>query len=116
MLGSTASIGYCVLPQVLLANIAAGPSCALEELSIMHPDERTAVMRNTFSPLQLGAAVGAFACQTIHGMLEHWVATTSDAPAATFQVGLHTAGLCIQVHVWLLKNIFCQKDVWQKQT
>ena len=44
------------------------------------------VLRNTFSPLQLGPAAGAFARQTIHGMLEHWAAATPDAPAATFQV------------------------------
>ena len=87
---------FCVLPQVLLANIAAAPTCALEELSIMHPDERQVVLRNTFSPLQLGPAVGAYARQTIHGMLEHWAATTPDAPAAAFQVGLPTTqhGLC----------------------
>jgi hypothetical protein len=30
----------------------------------MHPDERDGVMRNTFSPLQLDAAAGAFARQT----------------------------------------------------
>jgi len=86
-----ASIAYCTLPQVLLANIAAAPSCTLDELSIMHSDERTAVMRNTFSPLQLGPAAGAFARQTIHGMLEHWAAATPGAPAATFQVCPHTA-------------------------
>ncbi len=106
MLGSTASITYCTLPQVLLENIAAAPSCALEELSIMHPDERTAVMRNTFSPLQLGAAVDAFACQTIHGMLEHWAAATPDALAATFQVGLHTAWTCTAD-----EEFVCQEDV-----
>jgi len=77
---------------VLLANIAAVPSCALDELSIMPSDERTAVMRSTFSPLQLGPAAGAYARQTIHAMLEHWAATTPDAPAATFQVCLQSGG------------------------
>ncbi len=80
---------------MLLANIAAAPSCALDELSIMHLDEREAVMRSTFSPLQLGPAAGAYARQTIHAMLEHWAATTPDAPAATFQVCLRSGGMTV---------------------
>ncbi len=61
----------------------------------MQPNEREAVMRNTFSPLRLKPAAGAFAHQTIHGMLEHWVATTPDAPAATFQVCLQSGGMTV---------------------
>ena len=69
----------------------------------MHPEERKAVMRNTFSPLQLGPAAGAYARQTIHGMLEHWAAATPDAPAATFQVCLQSG--CIRVLAVLTSKV-----------
>ena len=73
---------HATLPQVLFANIAAAPDAAVDDLGIMSPDEHRLVMRHTFSPLQLGPAVGAYARQTIHGMLEHWAASTPSAPAA----------------------------------
>ncbi len=75
----------------------------------MHPDERDGVMRNTFSPLQLDAAAGAFARQTIHGMLEHWAATTPDAPAATCQVGLESGG--IRVLAVLISKLTAEMDL-----
>jgi non-ribosomal peptide synthetase component F len=73
-------------PQVLFANIAAAPDATVDDLGIMAPDERRLVMRHTYSPLQLGPAVGAYARQTIHGMLEHWAAATPGAPAAAAMV------------------------------
>jgi hypothetical protein len=58
----------------------------VDDLGIMAPEERRLVMQHTFSPLRLGPAVGAYARQTIHGMLEHWAAATPGAPAVSFQV------------------------------
>ncbi len=58
----------------------------MDDLGIMAPEECRLVMQHAFSPLRLGPAVGAYARQTIHGMLEHWAAATPGAPAVSFLV------------------------------
>lgn len=71
--------------QALLDAIVAEPEAAVGQLSIIGPEERHRLLEE-FNSSALAPTELFHEQQTLHGLLEHWVATAPDAPAAIFEV------------------------------
>ena len=74
----------CAVHQILLESIVGEPSLHILSLNFVDAAERETVL-NSFNQTALelpSPQAGA----TIHGLFEHWVSTTPDKPALSFQV------------------------------
>ena len=80
------------LTQALVQSAVAAPETQISRLGIMTTVEHERVLR-TFNAVDTLSSDLLHAQQTIHGLLEHWAATTPDAHAVLYEVpypaGLH---------------------------
>ena len=75
----------CVRFQALLDAVVAEPEAPVGQLSIIGSEERHRLLEK-FNNSALASTELFHEQQTLHGLLEHWGAAASDAPAAIFEV------------------------------
>ena len=73
------------LVQALVQSAVAAPDTPISRLGIMTTSEHECVLR-AFNTVDVLSSDLLHPQQTIHGLLEHWAATTPDAQAVLYEV------------------------------